>query len=253
MIHLKIERLLLLACFIGGLWLEAVVFRVEGITPIVQLRAVFGALVFTGAVYGIYAWARKTCILRKIHRLQNGSDSAAYFQYVEQCAQKRPDIFWLRVEKLVALITLGRITDARAAVCALKSNKRSEKKKFHAVICCAQELIAYLAMEEPAHTDALEWNNTGCLEKTVHIIRQRKSAAPTENLICATCKIYDLPYPMFRSVAALLLAEFYHEFGNSELQEAYGKRALEHAPSDEVRTAVETHLQRLTTQPDGTA
>lgn len=228
MLGRKKEKILDVFCFVLILSLLSLFVHEQKTTGLLLYQTIGCSLILTGIVHGLYASIRNKIVKKKIQRLKIENNFNQYLQYVDQCVYKRPDLHWLRFEKLTALFLCGEISDYQAYLPKVKARKKAYLK----IIEYYNIIILYLCKEKYIFEDSC--NDNSYLGKTVALLSKMEEGKSIKELLDMAYELYNCPVYFYKMIAALILSELYNREQNSFKRQVYFEKAEYYAPSKEL-------------------
>lgn len=243
MLHYKIERILFVVLWLGMVCLFSMVLvpvPPERISALIQYQYIANSFIVTFLIFFIYHRISKKITINKIKYYMEQTNYKEAIKYVDNCQKKRPDLFWLQVQKLGLLALDGNICGYQMLKKQIEVCKKASKSKITNMIKMWDNIFLFLQRKR-LDTNVI-FGKTTMLEKTNYLLCN-KDTLPDEQLVVVASEIYNFPHGIFRSIAALVMYEYYLKMGDEYSQKFYQENALDSAPSASVRFCVEKTLE----------
>lgn len=252
----KTERFLRAAISIAYCFLFGWIFDIFGVEKINSLFYAVIVLAASIPTFRIYKKIRNRMIMKKVNAFLADAELIGCTDFVEKMIGAHPDIselFFLRLVLSALLGEYSRYVPQKSSLQGMRYHVLGFSFKWKMPDRCREQITKFdnvFALFAGRYEDYRVSGSSGkngkeypyneSLDAIDNILAGRERLQVNERLqadeiIDKTQDLLDSPYAFFRSAAALLLHEEYGEKGDIENGRLYFDKAVEYAPSDEVR------------------
>lgn len=186
----------------------------------------------------LYMFIRNRLIFRKIRRLSRHGQRQALVEYYNSCLKRHPSLFWVWLNYLMQLIIWGSFSDYCERKAAFSTNKWILKGYSSDMIVACDNIVSYFynghIVTKPVESRKIKDETGEAFIRTSRLLMEKDIRDPKE-MISETEGLLGAKVDIIRSAAALLLSEMFSKTGDIEQSRACFNKAMEFAPSDEVR------------------
>lgn len=240
MINYKIERVLFIFIWIGLIYTFSLAIPPRTITSLIQYQYATSTLILTILIFLIYHKVRNRKIKIKIERYLTLNEFKLCDIYIQKCINRQPRISWLKFQKLMLMALKGEITEFKAFSSVVKKDKNVYKKVSFETINKFEFLFDFLVdrdMERAINSNA----ENSYLDRSVYLICNRDSITSSE-IVSNALVLYNAPYNLYKSIAAMFLANAYTDLKDINNANLYNAKAKEYAPSNEILYCIQNIL-----------
>lgn len=189
----------------------------------------------------LYIAIRNYMIRKRIVELKYGDNMEKYVDYISLCVAQKPNLIWLRNEKVIALALAGRVNEFEAERNALLNCKRNKKIDYE-IMERLHSLFELLNGSTPEEI-RLDTKKRTFLEKALRLVYWSGLAEESSAVTDLANELMQCKFVLYQAIAAMALAKSCLLMKDEQKMKEYVAIALKKAPSPEIQSCIRKQFQ----------
>lgn len=240
MISSRIEKVIFAFVWYVAIIFLRVIIPIDIVDSGTRIQYILVASIITTSIVVVYLYMRDHYVQTKIMNYYFSNDYDSCHAYIDHCMGRQKKLLWLKNEKAILFALSGNISDFYAYILELNPPKKLSNTQVYR-IQMFKDLFAYLTNGTKI-TYIDDTDEKSSLRRLLNCIAIYKS--DSEEILSTALNLYNAKENLYKSISSMIIALIYESRGDECKYELYKNKALEHAPSPEIRYCLQEKFEK---------